>query len=170
MPPFVVFRRLDEPEPSFDHRALALGHRRKSGNVELAVGEAAGASVHNLVGWRAIRGGTNGMFLRESERQWQESGYEGIELCMLHVNGEGGGAVLIRARAGARFPAHDHPGGEDAILLEGRVRLGSRQLAPGDYLWSGPGDVHDLEAIEDSLLFANSPLGIKIVGDQIPAV
>jgi quercetin dioxygenase-like cupin family protein len=109
------------------------------------------------------------MFLRETERQWLPSGYDGVELCPLHVNGEGGGAVLIRARAGSRFPAHDHPGGEDAILLEGRVRLGSRHLDAGDYLWSGPGDVHDLEALEDSLLFASSPRGIEIVEEGAPA-
>jgi quercetin dioxygenase-like cupin family protein len=110
------------------------------------------------------------MFVREAERQWKASGFDGIELCTLHVNEEGGGAVLLRVEAGARFPAHDHPGGEDAVLLEGRVRIGARQLRPGDYLWSGSGDVHDLEALEDSVLFASSPRGISIVPDETPAV
>lgn len=109
------------------------------------------------------------MFIRETERDWQPSGYAGVELCPLHGNDVGGGAVLIRARAGARFPAHDHPGGEDALLLEGSLRLGSIHLAPGDYLWSGPGDVHDLEALEDSLLFASSPRGIEIIEGEADA-
>jgi quercetin dioxygenase-like cupin family protein len=110
------------------------------------------------------------MFIREIDRKWQPSGYDGVELCPLHVNDVGGGAILIRARAGARFPAHDHPGGEDALLLEGSVRLGSRRLDPGDYLWSDPGDVHDLEALEDSLLFASSPRGIEIIDGEDPVV
>lgn len=38
-------------------------------------------------------------------------------------------------------------------MLAGRIRFGEFVVAAGDYITAGPGDVHDAEALEDSVFF-----------------
>lgn len=45
---------------------------------------------------------------------------------------------LLKFEAGASYPNHNHPGGEEAYVLEGEVRFGATQLQAGDYLYTPP--------------------------------
>ena len=104
------------------------------------------------------------MIHRKSENQkWMTTSYEGVELCGLRQNENGGGAVLLRIAKGARFPTHDHPGGEEVYLIYGRAVIGGVAVNQGDYLWTPSNATHDLVAEEDTLLFVSSPKGIKVV-------
>ncbi len=38
-------------------------------------------------------------------------------------------------------------------MLSGKIRFGNVVVSVGDYLKAGPGDVHDAEALEDSVVF-----------------
>jgi hypothetical protein len=38
-------------------------------------------------------------------------------------------------------------------MLSGKIRFGDVVVSVGDYLKAGPGDVHDAEALEDSVFF-----------------
>ena len=38
-------------------------------------------------------------------------------------------------------------------MLSGKIRFGDIVVSAGDYLTAGPGDVHDSEALEDSVFF-----------------
>ena len=38
-------------------------------------------------------------------------------------------------------------------MLSGKIRFGDKVVSAGDYLMPGPGDVHDAEALEDSVFF-----------------
>lgn len=96
-------------------------------------------------------------------RQWRATPYAGVEVCRLRDNGAGGGSSLVKVAAGARVPTHDHPGGEEVLLLEGRAVIGGRTLVAGDYLWTAPDGVHDLRAEEDTLLFVAAPSGVRIL-------
>lgn len=89
--------------------------------------------------------------------QWTPTPYVGVEICGLRRNDTEGGAVLIRIARGARFPTHDHPGGEDVYVVSGRAIIGDVTVAAGDYLWTAPGGTHDLRAEEDTVLFVTSP-------------
>ena len=65
----------------------------------------------------------------------------------------GNGSDFIAFKAGARFPLHDHEGREEIVMLSGKIRFGEFVVSAGDYITAGPGDVHDAEALEDSVFF-----------------
>ena len=49
---------------------------------------------------------------------------------------------LLKFEAGASYPNHRHPAGEEVLVLEGEVRFGCDQLYAGDYLYAPPGSTH----------------------------
>lgn len=106
--------------------------------------------------------------IRANERRWLPAGFPGIELCLLHGGEQGGGSVLLRFQAGARFPAHDHPGGEELLVVSGRIRLGEKHLQEGDYLWTPPGEIHDAQSEEGALLMVHSGAGVRVVEESAP--
>ena len=63
---------------------------------------------------------------RESKQTGLQSIAEGVEMRMLRISPAGGMTFLIRMQKGACAPLHDHPGGEETYLLEGRLRIQSR--------------------------------------------
>ena len=51
---------------------------------------------------------------------------------------------LLKFEAGASYPNHHHPAGEEVFVLEGEVRFGPDQLNAGDYLYTAPGATHSV--------------------------
>lgn len=100
---------------------------------------------------------------KAAEQNWMATSYEGIQVSMLRQNESGGGTLLLRAAGGARFPMHDHPGGEEVYVIDGRAAVGGIIVEKGDYLWTPPGEVHDLRAEEDTLLLITSANGIQVL-------
>jgi len=70
--------------------------------------------------------------------------YTGIEMCGLRQNEHGGGAVLLKVAPGARFPLHDHSGGEEVFVVYGRAAGGAVTVNTGDYLWTPPNGTHGI--------------------------
>jgi quercetin dioxygenase-like cupin family protein len=72
-------------------------------------------------------------------------------------------SYLVRLEPGARAPAHDHPGDEECVVLEGEVRyLGGSTLRAGDYECAPRGAHHtDLVSETGALVFLRyaRPLG-----------
>ncbi len=100
---------------------------------------------------------------RASAHRWRPSEHAGGQVAGLR-RGEGdGGAALVKVAAGARFPLHDHPGGEEVYVLSGRARIGNLEVEAGDYLWTPPGGVHDLEARDETVIFVTTPAGIRLL-------
>jgi quercetin dioxygenase-like cupin family protein len=71
--------------------------------------------------------------------------------------------VLVRFEAGARFPAHRHPAGEEVFVIEGRVKIGTEHLQQGDYLYAGPDSVHALWTESGCTLLVMLPKPVEIV-------
>jgi quercetin dioxygenase-like cupin family protein len=68
---------------------------------------------------------------------------------LLHTDGTAQ-SYLVRLEPGARAPAHDHPAGEECIVLEGEVRyLGGSTLRAGDYEVAHKG-AHHTELVSDT--------------------
>ena len=97
------------------------------------------------------------------DQKWRALPYEGVEMCGLRQNESGGGAVLLKFSKGARFPTHDHPGGEEVYVIYGCAVIGGITVKAGDYLWTPPNNTHDLVAEEETVLFVSSPEGIKVL-------
>jgi quercetin dioxygenase-like cupin family protein len=51
---------------------------------------------------------------------------------------------LLKFDAGASYPNHSHPAGEEVFILEGEVRFGPDQLNAGDYLYTPPNATHSV--------------------------
>ncbi len=49
---------------------------------------------------------------------------------------------LLKFDAGASYPNHRHPAGEEIYVLEGEVRFGADHLQAGDYLYAPPSSTH----------------------------
>ena len=101
----------------------------------------------------------------QSARQFVETGFSGIRACVVwQENGEG--ADFFEFKAGACFPLHDHEGREQLLVLSGRIRSGDLVLTAGDYLMMGPGEVHEVEALEDSVFFSPHKGGVVLIADR----
>lgn len=90
------------------------------------------------------------------EREWASTGYEGIERSLFRNNETGGRSSVVRLAAGRRFPRHAHHGTEEVVVLAGRVRIGGVDLDAGDYLFTEPGEEHDVAAVTDAVIFVSS--------------
>ncbi|HEU4532733.1 MAG TPA: cupin domain-containing protein [Polyangiaceae bacterium] len=91
----------------------------------------------------------------------------GVEFCFLRRHGDApagspGLTLMVRMAKGAHARHHGHPGGEEVYLVSGRLRVGSRLLSPGDYLWTAPGEAHDGFAEEETVFFAVLPGGLDL--------
>jgi anti-sigma factor ChrR (cupin superfamily) len=95
--------------------------------------------------------------------QFVEAGFPGVTSSTIWGE-NGNGSDFIAFKTGARFPLHDHQGREEIIMLSGRIRFGDIVVSTGDYLKAGPGDVHDAEALEDSVFFIAHVGGAVIKG------
>lgn len=60
---------------------------------------------------------------KASEREWMATHYPGIERSLFRHNEEGGRSSLVRLTQGAHFPRHLHLGGEEVLVLDGRVAI-----------------------------------------------
>ena len=58
----------------------------------------------------------------------------------------------MRFEAGTRFPAHNHPAGEEIFVVEGDLHVGREHLKAGDYLYTSP-DVRHAASSEGGCVF-----------------
>lgn len=70
------------------------------------------------------------------------------------------GAGLVKLMKGARFPTHNHPGWEEALIVSGVVKIGGNRLVEGDYLFTEAGETHDAIPEEDTVFDVSSEKGI----------
>ena len=69
-------------------------------------------------------------------------------------------SFLLRLGPGARLPAHDHPGDEVCVILEGTVRLGDVEVSAGDYHMAPAGSRHgELFSDTGAVLFIRTTSG-----------
>ena len=70
---------------------------------------------------------------------------------------------MVRLKKGSRFPRHAHTGTEEVLVLEGQVSLGGLEMRVGDYLFTEPGEEHDVVAITDAVIFVSSQKATPLV-------
>lgn len=98
-----------------------------------------------------------------TQTEWTEGTYAGSERAMLRTTPEGGYAALIRLKAGAKGFKHTHISGEDAFVVSGLVDISGKKLGPGDYLYTEPGEIHQLVALEDSMVYVFTEKPVKVL-------
>lgn len=86
---------------------------------------------------------------------WVASPQAGVERVMLdRIGGEQARATsFVRYSPGADFPAHDHPGGEEILVLSGTFSEDGKDFPAGWYLRSPPGSRHCPASAEGTVIF-----------------
>jgi quercetin dioxygenase-like cupin family protein len=81
--------------------------------------------------------------LRSEEIGWRVLPVRGASVKVLrHDKETGGSTALVRFEAGTRFPAHNHPAGEEIFVVEGDLQVGRERLKAGDYIYTPPDGKH----------------------------
>jgi len=100
---------------------------------------------------------------KSADRDWAATDHPGIARCLFRNNDSGGRSSVVRLAAGSRFPRHAHHGTEEVVVLSGNVAIGGVDLGPGDYLFTSPGEEHDVVAASDAVIFVSSQKGTPVV-------
>mgnify|MGYP000061770263 CR=1 FL=1 len=93
---------------------------------------------------------------RSQGREWVPTDHPGVERALFRYNESGGRSSFVRLKKGAKVPAHIHEGTEEVVVISGTVRLGEAELSEGDYLFTSPGEQHDVVAVTDTVIFVSS--------------
>jgi quercetin dioxygenase-like cupin family protein len=81
--------------------------------------------------------------VRSADAEWRPTKVTGVSVRRLRIDPEtGGSSSLVRFEPGVKFPAHDHPAGEEVFVVEGEVTIGPHHLQSGDYLYTPPNGKH----------------------------
>ncbi|MFT3811891.1 MAG: cupin domain-containing protein [Acidovorax sp.] len=87
--------------------------------------------------------------------QWVASPQPGVQRVMLdRLGGEAARATsIVRYAPGSHFPRHQHPGGEEILVLSGTFSEEGVDYPAGWYLRSPPGSSHQPASDEGAVLF-----------------
>jgi quercetin dioxygenase-like cupin family protein len=100
---------------------------------------------------------------KTSDREFKTTDYPGIERSLFRNNDAGGRSSVVRLAKGTRFPRHAHLGTEEVVVLSGAVVIGGVELVQGDYLFTSPGEEHDVVAVSDAQIFVSSQKQTPVV-------
>ena len=100
---------------------------------------------------------------KSAGREWKATDHPGIERSLFRNNESGGRSSVVRLINGSRFPRHLHEGTEEVVVLAGTVRIGGVELSAGDYLFTSPGEQHDVVALSDATIFVSSQKATPVV-------
>jgi quercetin dioxygenase-like cupin family protein len=88
---------------------------------------------------------------------WVSTEAPGIQYAVLRPQPEGGATIFLRFAKGAHGPEHTHPGGEELFVVSGDITIGGKRLKAGDYLYTPPGQSHDADAHEETVMLVSLP-------------
>lgn len=118
-----------------------------------------------------IRYTQSGSFIqlaRSAQLEWlplSEPGVSGVFVKVLRFDQETRRAptIMLKFDAGASYPAHNHPGGEEIFVLEGDLKLGRDHLFAGDYLYTSPNGKHTVQSESGCVVLVNVPQPVEIL-------
>jgi quercetin dioxygenase-like cupin family protein len=102
--------------------------------------------------------------VRGADAGWQSTKVPGVSVRPLRRDTETGqSTALVRFEPGARFPAHNHPAGEEVFVLEGDVLIGPDHLKAGDYLYTPPDGKHAASSQHGCVFLVTLPKPVEIL-------
>ena len=100
---------------------------------------------------------------KSTNRDWKPTETPGVERSLFRNNDAGGRSSVDRLKKQARVPRHAHHGDEEVVVLSGTVSIGGVELGEGDYLFTQPGEEHDVVALTDAVIFVSSQKKVTVV-------
>lgn len=106
--------------------------------------------------------------VRSNEVEWKplgEENSEGIFIKSLLYDEETkrSPTILLKFEAGAVYPLHNHPGGEEIFVLEGDIKLGKDELKAGDYLFTAVNNKHRVSTKNGCVILLKAPQQVEII-------
>jgi quercetin dioxygenase-like cupin family protein len=100
--------------------------------------------------------------VRTNEVEWKplaEEGVHGVFVKPLLFDETAGRAptILLKFEAGATYPLHQHPAGEEIFVIQGDIKLGKDELSAGDYLYTAPGNMHRVSTRNGCVVLLKAP-------------
>ncbi len=100
---------------------------------------------------RIADGETTHLTIDAGDGQWQPF-LDGIRIKILHER-DGVLSYLLEFEPGASLPPHRHPVDEECVVLQGRLRVGTKhQVGPGGYHLARQGALHATVSTETGAL------------------
>jgi anti-sigma factor ChrR (cupin superfamily) len=92
--------------------------------------------------------------IRRDEGVWVATEVPGVAIKQLFTDtSKRTSTLLIRMDPGVRYPAHNHHGAEQCLVLKGDVRWGDLVYEEGDFLVMGKGSHHpEITSVHGNLL------------------
>ncbi len=93
--------------------------------------------------------------LKTEEHEWIKSPQNGVERVMLDRVGfeEARATSLVRYAPSSYFPQHQHPGGEEILVLSGTFSADNKHYPTGWYLRNPPASSHTPYSDEGAIIF-----------------
>lgn len=115
--------------------------------------------------WRAAAEADSALVRSAAASGWRTTAIAGIEVRELSVEADGSAVtMLIRMRAGATYPAHEHAGPEECFVLEGDLVLDELEMRAGDFQRMEPGSAHPPQTTRAGcLLFLRSSTADRLL-------
>ena len=112
----------------------------------------------------------NNYIVRNNEKEWQpliEKGihYESISVISLHYDEvkKRSTTILLKFEPGAKYPYHNHPGGEELFVLKGEAILEDVTLNEGDYLYTPVNFKHSVTTKTGCIMLFVVPEEVEIL-------
>jgi quercetin dioxygenase-like cupin family protein len=106
------------------------------------------------------------LVVRSADATWRALKVPGVSAKALRRDPETGeSTALVRLEPGARFPAHNHPAGEEVFVLEGDITIGPDHLKAGDYLYTPPDGKHAAASVGGCVFLVTLPRPVEILDD-----
>ncbi|MNQ40400.1 ChrR Cupin-like domain protein [compost metagenome] len=108
--------------------------------------------------------------VKTEQIDWQpliekEIHYEGVFVKSLHFDTEKqrSTTILLKFEKGASYPYHNHPAGEELIILEGEAIIQGALLKTGDYLYTPPDCKHSVRTEVGCVILFIVPEEVEIL-------
>lgn len=106
--------------------------------------------------------------VRSNKIEWKPLGEQGItnifvKSLLFDNEAKRSLTILLKFEAGAKYPLHDHPQGEEIFVLEGDIQIGKDHLFAGDYLFTAPNNLHAARTESGCVMILKAPQEVEII-------
>lgn len=108
--------------------------------------------------------------VQSNNKEWKQMIEDGVDTKGMYVKAlrydektKRSPTILLKFEPGAKYPYHNHPGGEELFVLEGSVVIADQTLSAGDYLYTPVDFKHSVTTETGCILLLMIPEEVVIL-------